>query len=150
MSGLFRSPLDRPQFSLSSSDDGSPPIIPSLTQLAPGVMRAIQRKEMGMDDEEQSGREPESPEELFAAFASLFAKAGEFPGLQGSILAMLTEMKLAYDREAMVVPPIRPQMPQPLPTNVGAGAPLLASRMPTDQQTMAPMMPQDALSGFLR
>jgi len=113
MAGFINSPLDRGQFSLAP-DEGSPPIIPGLTQMAPGIMRAIQRHEMGYDEESSMPESPSSPEEMFSAFASLFAQAGEYPGLQDSILAMLTQMKLAYDREAMM-PPL-PQMPQPIPS----------------------------------
>lgn len=119
MAGYIASPLDRPQFSLAS-DEQSPPIIPHLTQMAPGLMRAIKRQEMGYGDEDaRDSYEPSSPDEIISAFASLFAKAGDFPGLQESVILMLRQMQLAYAREAMATPPpiqMPPTMPQlPMP-----------------------------------
>lgn len=114
MAGPFNSPLDRPQFSLAP-DEGSPPIIPNLTQMAPGLMRAVKRKEMGYDeDAAQDSYEPSSPDEILSAFASLFAQAGEFPGLQESVILMLRQMQLAYAREAMATPP-QIMMPPTIP-----------------------------------
>ena len=134
MAGFIRSPLDRPQFSLTP-EEGSPPIIPHLTQMAPGIMRAIKRQEMGYDEDE-SAHEPSSPEEMFSAFASLFAKAGEFPGLQDSILAMLTQMKLAYDREAMTPAPQMPQSVQPMMSMQQPMQPMQSMPMGSPQQAL--------------
>lgn len=145
MPGLIRSPLDVSQYSLRPDESSSLPLIPNLTQMAPGLMRAIKRQEMGYGEEDDASvHEPESPEEMFSVFASLFSKAGEFPGLQDSILAMLTQMKLAFDREAMMHPPIQPMPPVMSPQQMMAA--------PQQQQSQFPLMPssppQDAPPQF--
>lgn len=118
MPGIIRSPLDMPHVPMQQ--DLAPPIIPRVTQMAPGQMRAVMRKMYGMDEDEEMAPPPHveeeerpcTPPELMAKFGKLFYEAGEYPGLQEAIQSLGRAMMKAQ-RESGLQPSIL-RMPRPI------------------------------------
>ena len=120
MPGILRTPTDMsapPPVGATMS----PPIIPGLTQLPPGVMRSLLRggqeedEDMGMEDQErQAQQEPQTEQSLLAEFGNLFWKAGEYPGLQDVMLSFVKALKKASDQRNAVSSQTLLRMPIPM------------------------------------
>lgn len=110
MAGYINSPLDRPQV---PPPDASLPIIPQLTQLAPGMMRAVMRSQgMQNDEESDDNLETATPPDLVNLAGKVFVKAQETPGLIDAIISMGRTIKIAMTQ----LPQLQMQnaMPQPI------------------------------------
>lgn len=98
----------------------SPPVIPGLTQLSPGTMRAILRGEMGSQenaDIPEKDEQEDTPQGILAESLNLFWKAGEFGGLQDVIMSALKALvKASPQRQGMMASPLR--MPVSMPPQV--------------------------------
>ncbi len=119
MPGILRTPTDDSAPPMMGAQL-SPPIIPGLTQLDPGTMRSLMRRDMGLDmpmeqgAEAQQEQEPESEQDILVAAGNLFAKASEYPGLQDILLSYLKGIKKAFDQRTAVSPTTMFRMPTPI------------------------------------
>mgnify|MGYP001584868790 CR=1 FL=1 len=118
MPGVLRTPTDMsapPPVGATMS----PPIIPGLTQLPPGVMRALLRGgqeeagEQGSEGAEEQ-QEPQTEQSILAEFGNLFWKAGEYPGLQDVMLSFVKALKKASDQRNAVSSQTLLRMPIPM------------------------------------
>ena len=118
MPGVLRTPNDMsapPPIGATMS----PPLIPGLTQLPPGVMRALLRggQEDAGEQRSEGAEEPQEPQteqSILAEFGNLFWKAGEYPGLQDVMLSFVKALKKASDQRNAVSSQTLLRMPIPL------------------------------------